>query len=129
MSINYSKGIPHDRNGEAQQGLPPNFPALAVSAGTPAASSVINFAPNTTTIEVAAGDNTIALKWGSSSIIAAAGTANYDHIIPINTVRRFVIPVNTQGVASVVGLGVQAGLYTSAALIVASSILVGTTEY
>lgn len=110
-----------------QQPFP--IPAKQVTAGTPVTSSVISFNPDTTTIEITAGNAVLALKWGSASVIATAGTANYDHLIPIQTTRRFAIPFSGQGVPSIVGLNTQAGLYSTCALIVASSILGGLTEY
>lgn len=128
--INYAQPLPVDQKGASMQEYPPNKPAKQVTAGTPAASSVVSFGSNTTVIEVTAGSNVLALKWGSASVIAAAGTANYDHLIPIQTTRRFVVPQSIMGATgSTVGANALNGLYTSAALIVASSVVSGLTEY
>lgn len=45
----------------------------------------------TKTIEVAALDKAIFLKWGTSD----ASTADWDAVIPANTVRAFAIPINS----------------------------------
>jgi len=79
-------------------------------------SSVVSFTDNTVQLEIAAVGAGAAIKWIAStdtqaSIITAAGTANYDHVIAANTVRRFAIPQETNGTPSIVGAGVQNGLY------------------
>lgn len=129
MGYPYAKRLPKDAGDVSMQQYPPPFPALQTTAGNPVASSVISFNPGTTVIEVTAGNAELALKWGASSVIALAGTANYDHLIPINTTRKFVVPQSGMGISSVVGANALHGLYNSAALIVASSILSGLSEY
>lgn len=131
MSLNYAQKLPMDRGGLDMQGYPPPFPSLQTSSyAPPSVSSVVSFTANTTVIEVTALNASLALKWGSGSVISAAGgTANYDHIVPVNQTRRFVIPIQTQGTSSVVGLNTQAGLYNSMAVIACTSVLTGITEY
>lgn len=128
--MNYAQPLPVDQKGASMQGYPANKPAKQVTAGTPAASSVVSFGSNTTVIEITAGGNPLALKWGAASVIASGVTANFDHLIPAGTVRRFVVPQSVIGAtASVVGANTLNGLYNSAALIIASSVISGLTEY
>jgi len=132
MAINYSPALPVDKNLNPVQGVPAAFPAkVTTSAAPPAASSVVSFGANTTTIEITALNASLAIKWGSASVIAAAGaTANFDHIVPVNSTRRFVLPVNIQGsTSSVVGANALNGLYTTMAVISTGSILSAITEY
>lgn len=131
MAINYATPIPHDKNTEPLQGWPAPVPTKQVTVAVPpAVSSVISFGANTTTIEVVALNGAMAMKWGPGSVIAAAGTANFDHVIPINTIRRFVVPQSVAGVtASVVGARDLNGLYQNMAVISISSTLSSITEY
>lgn len=132
MSQSYAVPIPHDKNIEPLQGYPANISAkITTTAVPPAASSVITLGANTTVIEVAALNGAMALKWGPGSVIAVAGvTANYDHVIPINTVRRFVVPQSVLGsTASVVGANSLNGLYNTLSVITMSSTLSAITEF
>lgn len=88
------------------------------------ASALITFNDNTTSIEVHAVGGAAAIRWvtastisglGNTSVISAAGTANFDGMIPANYFRRFPIPQATSGVNSVVGLNKQSGLYNGVA--------------
>lgn len=129
--INYATQLATDRNNNPLQVYPAPRTAFQTSAyAPPAVSSVVSFNPNTTMIEVTALNASLALKWGVGSVIVAAGaTANFDHLIPVNQTRRFVIPTSVQGVASVVGMNAQAGLYNSMSLIATTSVLTAVTEY
>lgn len=135
MSINYSKKIAHDVNNEPQHGLAVPFVALAVNnSENNVASSVITLNSNCTTIEVGAAGLGAAIKWipvaaAQTSVITAAATANFDNFIPANQVRRFVVPVESQGVSSVVGANAQAGLYQRVAVISVGAASVLTTQY
>lgn len=120
MSQPYGPSLPRDGSGNVVQ-LPWAKPALAASVGTPTASSVISFHANATRIEISALAQPVALRWGSASVIATAGTANMDHLIQAGSTRQFIIPPSVIGVASIVGLNTQAGLYNSMAVIEASS--------
>lgn len=135
MSQNYAKALPRDKGGEPMQEYP--APALALarySRENAAASSVMTFTDNTTAIEVAAVGGTAVMRWVASSdtqasVVGGASGANYDHVIPTNTVRRFVIPVEGQGTSSIVGMGVQAGLYRRVAVQTTTVASVLTSEY
>ncbi len=130
----YTKRIPLDQDGMKMQNLPPAFPAVQTSGyAPPAASSVITLSPNTTAIEITALNASLAIKWGPNSVIAAAGaTANFDHIIPVNQTRRFVVPQSVIGISmggSVAGINQTAGLYNSLSMIATTSVLTAVTEF
>lgn len=88
-------------------------------------SSMFGLSQNTTAIEIATLGTGAAFKWvtnanamssvAATSVIAVAGaTANYDHVVPPNTVRRFVVPIevnNPQGYGSMVGANIENGLF------------------
>jgi len=89
------------------------------------ASSVITLTQDTTAIEIGVGGTPAVMRWVTTadtqaSIIAVAGaTANFDHIIPANTVRRFVVPIEAQvaqGYSSVQGANRENGLYQRVAI-------------
>lgn len=132
MAANYAVGIPHDKNSEPMQGLPaPIVAKVATGAAPPAVSSVVTFGSNTTMIEITPLNASLAIKWGSASVIAAAGaTYNADHIVPVGQTRRFVIPQSVQGVTgSVVGANTLNGLYNTMAVIATASVLTGYSEF
>lgn len=121
--------LPRDTGSEAMQGFP--APKLALEQYTnenATASSVISVTHDTTMIEVAAVGGTAAIRWvprtetaavaPAASIITIAGsTANYDHIVPSGSFRRFAIPIEVQGsYQSVQGINRSAGLYQRVAL-------------
>lgn len=106
------------------------------------ASSVISLTDNTTSIEVAAGGAPVAVRWvyasdgtgAATSVIAIAGsTANFDHVVGQNTVRRFVVPIeminNAEGYSSVVGQRVANGLFARLAYKSQGVASVAVTEY
>lgn len=116
--------VPHDQGGEPLVGYPAALKAKATYAaiGALGVSSVVTFTDNTTVLEVeTAGGNGVVIRWVPStetaavspfgSVISSGLTANFDHAIPNNTVRRFAIPQETIGTVSIVGAGIQAGLY------------------
>jgi hypothetical protein len=111
------------------------IPAIVSTASENAtASSVITVNDNTTDLEVAAVGATGFVKWISrtdttASVIASAGTANFDVIIPAGTVRRLVIPRESMGTASVVGANVQNGLYNRVAYKTAGIGSILATQY
>lgn len=119
MSTNNTKPLPRDKGGEALQ----EFPVLALSQSRTTSenattSSVITVSPNTASLEVAAIGAPAVFKWiargdTTASVISAAGTANYDHVIQSGQTRKFAIPQEVAGASqgSVVGINVQAGLY------------------
>ena len=88
------------------------------------ASSVISVTHDTVQLEVAAVGQAVGLRWvptsdTQASVVTIAGaTANYDHIIPSGAVRRFIIPIETQGASqgSMVGANRLNGLYQRVAI-------------
>lgn len=151
MTVDYSKGKPIGNNAVPQFDVPPAVRAVARNGSTnQVTSSVISLSPDTTAIEIAAmGAGGAAMKWISAadtqaSVISVGAGANMDHGIGEDTVRRFVVPVETGpvglyslgpnssvvGVTSQVGANIENGLYKRVAIISAggtSSVLV--TEY
>lgn len=137
---NYARKLAKDRADNDLQEFAVPFPALVTTArDNAAASSVTSLNANCTMIEVAAVGGSAAIRWSSASattsVISAAGTANFDNAIPSNTVRRFVVPRESQAIPnysginspSVVGLNVAEGLYTGVATIGVASVLL--TQY
>ncbi len=121
MSKNYAKGLAHDQGGVDLQDFSVPFPAIATTVSENAtASSTLTLNDNTTSLEIGAAVNGAVIKWigvgaANASVIAVAGTANFDNFIPVNDVRKFVVPIETLGTSSIVGLGVQAGTYRTIA--------------
>lgn len=118
MSLNYQKALPRDSGtGEAMQAYPaPRLSLREIVSENAATSSVVTLNDNTTAIEVTAVGSTGFIKWipttnTNPSVISAAGTADYDHVIPAGTVRRFVVPQESIGVSSMSGANVMNGCY------------------
>lgn len=117
MSKNYATGQPHDRGGEGMYEFVPDKLAEQITTSENATvSSVITLGANTSTVEIHAIGGAAVAKWiatgnTSASVISDAGTANYDIAIPSNSYRRAVVPQETIGTSSVVGINIQAGLY------------------
>lgn len=136
MSSNYVAGAPAGDRG-------PFLGALAVAplkaiatttrdSGTNV-SSIAVLTDNTTAIEVSATGAPAYIRWLSQSLVdssvagtsvLATGAANYDHIIPAATVRRFVVPISTDTnrtvgatTTSVVGQNVEYGLFKNVGMI------------
>lgn len=117
--INYAPSLPREKNGEVLQGYP--APKLALARYAPensSASSVISVSHNTTALEITAITNAAAMRWVATSdtqasvVTIAGGTANFDHIIPVGTVRRFVVPIESNPQSgSVQGINRELGLY------------------
>lgn len=141
-ALNYARGVPIGNNQVPFQNCPP--PVRAVEQyisenGT--ASSVITLTQDTTAIEIAAQTQPVAMRWvlvadaatAATSVIAVAGaTSNLDHIIPANTVRRFVVPIevnNPQGYGSMVGGNIENGLFRRVAYKTQGIASVAVTEY
>lgn len=142
---NYAVGIPHDKNHQDLQDFPAPLKAKAryndeTNAGI---SSVISLSHDTTVVEVYAGGSAAAIRWipttetagvtPFASVITLEGTtANYDHVVPVNTLRRFVVPIETAvtNPESVQGVNRLNGLYQRVAVktfAVVGSVL--TTEF
>lgn len=136
--MNYAKSLPQDRNNHPLQGLPAAVPALASYDGENAtASSVLTLTQDTTALEIAANGGAAVMKWitqgdTTASVISAVAGANYDHVIPKDTVRRFIVPreVNSAtGYGSVMGTNRQEGLYRRVAIKSTGVSSVMTAEY
>lgn len=136
--MSYPKQLPVDRNSNTMQDFPAAFKALARYNGENAgASSVISLTHDTTTIEIAANGGGATMRWiatsdTTASVVSAEGsTANFDHAIAANTVRRFVVPKETGNVqmGSAVGINRQYGLYQRVAIKSNGVASVMTTEY
>lgn len=123
--------------------FPAPIKAKAVYTGTVTVSSVVTLTDNTTTLEVGAiGGGGLAIRWIPAtetaavspfgSVIASGVGANFDHFIPANNIRRFVVPIENIGApTSIVGVNKQLGLYNRVAWVqaVAMSASVMGTEY
>lgn len=142
MSLQYAPRLPIDAGGKSMQDLPAAFKAKARYASeNSSASSVISVSHDTTGIEVAAVGGPAVLRWvpvsetagvaPAGSVISAAGTANFDHVIGTGTVRRFVIPIEAYGgnPASVQGSNRANGLYQRIAIKSVGIASVLLTEY
>lgn len=115
MSIrNYAKKLGYEQGNSPMVGWPSPVKAQAqYYTDNVAASSVITLTDSTTQVEVKATGSDFLVRWVPVGDAAAGSvtTANYDHIVPSGTFRQFVVPVETAGVTSIVGINVQAGLY------------------
>ena len=118
MAINYQRPLPHDRgSGEALQEFAVPFVAIQERVSENAAtSSVITLNDQTTMLEVAAIGSTGFLKWipttdTTASVVSAAASADYDHVIPAGTLRRFVVPQERIGITSIAGANIMNGCY------------------
>jgi len=135
MGLQVYKSLPTDQDGQRMQEFAAPFPALKVdNSENNTVSSLITLNDNCTTIEVNAVGGAAAIKWITSSntnpsVITAAGTANFDHLIPANYFRRFAVPQETAGVPSLVGLNKRAGLYNRVAVKSVGIASVATTQY
>lgn len=142
---NYAAGSPLGNNQNQVYSAPPSFKAVATTARstTPTVSSILILSQNTTGVEISSAGGPTVFKWlyrstvdssvASTSVIATGATADFDHIVPNDTYRRFVIPQavnNPQGYGSFVGGNVENGLYTHIAYAgLAAASIVSITQY
>lgn len=125
--MSYPKPLPVDQNRTPLQENPAAVLAQQTFQKSGEASSVITFNDNVTQIEVAAiGGAGVAIKWiptsdTQASVIGSGLGANFTHIVPANTVRKFVVPKETTGTASLVGVNIKEGLYRRVAVVSASA--------
>jgi len=142
MSINYAPRLPKDKDNEVNQQCPPAKKVLATTVSENATvSSAITLNDGTTAIEVTTVAAPAFIRWvpntegaaaPATSVFSAVTVGNFDHVIPVNSTRRFVVPVFQAGVgntSSVVGANVQAGLYKKVAIKTAGIASVMTTEF
>lgn len=139
---NYVNPLPFDKANNTLQEFP--APVRAISSvmmrENAVASSALALDPNATHVEVnAIGGQGIAIRWVAltetptisprASVISSGLGANFDHLIPAGTYRRFAIPRETQGIGTGnMQIGSTFGLYQRLAQInvgtTASSVLV-----
>ena len=110
----YAKGPPIGDNQQPIQDAPPAVRALVsrfIENAT--TSSVISVTHDTTALEVATATVPALFRWVTTGDTQASVTAtNFDHIIPADTVRRFVIPIEAiANQTSVQGINRGAGLF------------------
>lgn len=142
MSVNYARDLPNDKKGQTMTDYPAAYKANARNSfNNLTVSSILTLNDNTTVVEVSAVGAPVALRWVPASETAAVSpfasvitttgaTANFDHIVSANQTRRFVVPIETQGVASIVGIGVQAGTYRRMAVMSGAAVSsVMTSEF
>ena len=119
--INFYPETPQGKAGEVKVGYAPAKLSLASTTDENAlVSSVISFTHNTTEIEVLAQGQGVAGRWAANqaaSVVTAAGSANFDFLIPSGEARRFAVPIqtNTQTDGSVMGVNRKFGLYQNIA--------------
>ena len=125
MAVNPYKNLPRDKFDGIMQEFPAPFLSKARYTNENAtASSVISVSQDTTSIEITANGGAAIMRWVATSdtqgsVVGIAGaTANYDHVIAANTVRRFAIPIETmyQEPSSMVGANRMNGLYQRVAI-------------
>ncbi len=138
MATNSYKNLPVSKQGQDMQEFPAPFLSNArYTNENGVASSVITVNDRTTSLEITANGGAAIMRWVArtdtqGSVLGVAGaTANYDHVIPANTMRRFAIPIEVmyQAPSSMVGANTVNGLYQrvaikSATLLGLSSVLV-----
>ena len=121
MANNYSPGTPVDKYGIPKIGYPPAKVALASTDKENASgSSVLALTHDTTEIEVSAVGQGVAGRWSTNqatSVVTAAGSANFDFVVSANTEKRFVVPIATfaQSSGSIQGVNRELGLFTAVA--------------
>lgn len=132
--LNYARGVPVGNNQMPfhGNGTPPAVAAIVTTIRdtTATVSSIRTLSQNTTAIEIAATGGPVYMKWFAQSVVdsSVAGTsvlatgsgANFDHVIPAATYRRFVVPIftnNPQGYSSQVGANIENGLYPNVGIV------------
>lgn len=129
--------LPRDKGNNPLQQYPSPIVAKArYTSENATASSVISFTHDTEAIEVVTVGAPAAIRWiatsdTQASIITVAGsTANYDHFVPSNSLRRFAIPIESHSnIGSVQGLNRLDGLYQRIAIKTVGVASVMLTEY
>lgn len=137
MGYQYINPLPRDKTGEAMQEFPAPVRARAsvMLRENAVASSVMLLDQNASHVEVNAMGGAIAIRWVAAtetptvspraSVIASGLGANFDHLIPANSYRKFAIPKETGGVGpggvANAGIGSVYGLYSRLAQINAST--------
>lgn len=144
MAKNYAAGMPFGDNGlPVSMETPAPYKALVQYLDeNGAASSVITLTQDTTAIEIGTQGTAAVIRWiattdTQASVVAiAGGTANYDHFIPPNAVKRFVVPIESAAnttfgatITSVQGQNREYGLFRRVAYATQGVASVSFTEY
>lgn len=146
MSVNPYPGLPHSRGNDPMQNYVTHASVKAIYASENAsASSVITLTQDTTALEIAVigGTSSLiaagAMRWvpsaigfaAGTSVITAAGSANFDHVIPNNQVLKFAVPIEKmyQAPSSMAGMNIQNGLYRRVAIKSIGTASILLTEY
>lgn len=148
MSTNYAKGKPMGNNQIPFFDSPPAVAAIGATVKDAATttSSILILGPNTTAIEVTPAGGPAFIKWltgaivdssvAGTSVISTGATANYDHAIPANVLRRFVVPIFSGAnvtvgatATSFVGANVENGLYSHVAYIGTATSVISINRY
>lgn len=145
MAQNYARG-PAMGNNQVPftTEAPPAVKAVATTVRDTISpvSSITVLTVNTTAIEVHTTAGTGYIRWMAQSLvdssvagtsILATGAANYDHAIPPNSMRRFVVPIsvqnNSEGYGSAVGANTANGLFRNVATTGNLTSILGITQY
>lgn len=127
MARNYARVQAVDTGGNPHFQCPPPFKAYATYApDTSGVSSVITLNDNTSVVEVAAQGTAAVIRWipttetaavsPFASVISSTIAANFDNVVPANSMRRFVVPREVMGTSSLVGINITEGLYRRLAI-------------
>ncbi len=117
---NYAVGKPVGNNSVPFYDSPPPYKAvIARMSENAVASSVITLSQNTTALEIGTQGTGVLIRWVPTtstdpSVFGNASVMNYDHFVPPNTMKRFIIPIevnNAQGYGSFVGANIENGLF------------------
>ena len=101
-------------------------------------SSVISLTSITSAIEIAAVGGPAVVRWiktsdTQASVVSAVSGANFDHVIPTGTFRRFVVPIEvnptTNNATGSLGTNLANGLYQRVAYKSIGTASVLATEY
>lgn len=143
MAKNYAAGMPvGDNQMPISQNTPAPYKAIATYLDeNGAASSVITLTQNTTAIEVGTQGTAALIRWiavgdAEASVFGNASVMNFDHFIPPNSVRRFVVPIETSTnttvgatITSVQGQNREYGLFRRVAWATQGIASIALTEY
>ena len=120
---NYAPAFGLDKNTNAYKGAPVTSVVARYTSENAIASSVITLTHDTTMLEIATLGTGAAMRWvrtgdTEASLVTAVSGANFNHIVPPNTVRTFVIPKESIGSsgASVQGANRGEGLFQRVAI-------------
>lgn len=121
---NYAAALPADKAGNPIQNAPATSSVVArYNSENAIASSVISLTHDTTQIEIATLGTGAAMRWvrtadTEASLVTAVAGTNFNHIIPPNSVRIFVVPKERAGSsgASVQGVNRGEGLFQRVAI-------------